>query len=344
MSFEITTFLIEDIKRYIARDMQKELLTLFEEIHFADVAEILDEVNWDEAVYLVRLLDSEKTAVALMELDDDVRERLLESLTPKEIAEEVEEMDTDDAVDVIAELDEDTQRAVIDHIEDEEHVADIQEMLQYDEDSAGGLMAKELIKVKETWTVAGCVRKMRRQAEEVTRVHSIYVVHKEDVLIGRLSLKDLLTSNTKQKISEIYIPKVDFVNVNDAGEDVAKLMQKYDLEAIPVVDDDKKLLGRITIDDIVDFIKEEAKEDYQLAAGITQEVDSDDSILELTKARLPWLFLGLIGGIGAATIMGGFEEILENYALLFFLHSFNCCNGRKCRCTVECNYRTRTSK
>jgi len=318
MSFEITTFLIEDIKRYIARDMQKELLTLFEEIHFADVAEILDELNWDEAVYLLRLLDSEKTAVALMELDDDVRERLLESLTPKEIAEEVEEMDTDDAVDVIAELDEDIKQAVIKHIEDEEHVADIQEMLQYDEDSAGGLMAKELIKVKETWTVAGCVRKMRRQAEEVTRVHSIYVVNKEDVLIGRLSLKDLLTSDTKQKIAEIYIPKVDSVNVNDAGEDVAKLMHKYDLEAIPVVDDNKKLLGRITIDDIVDFIKEEAKEDYQLAAGITQEVDSDDSILELTKARLPWLFLGLIGGVGAATIMGGFEEILEHYALLFF--------------------------
>ena len=203
MSFEITTFLIEDIKRYIARDMQKELLTLFEEIHFADVAEILDELNWDEAVYLLRLLDSEKTAVALMELDDDVRERLLESLTPKEIAEEVEEMDTDDAVDVIAELDEDIKQAVIKHIEDEEHVADIQEMLQYDEDSAGGLMAKELIKVKETWTVAGCVRKMRRQAEEVTRVHSIYVVNKEDVLIGRLSLKDLLTSDTKQKIAAV---------------------------------------------------------------------------------------------------------------------------------------------
>jgi len=229
-----------------------------------------------------------------------------------------QEMDTDDAVDAIAELDEEIQEAVIEQIEDEEHKADIREMLQYDEDSAGGLMAKELIKVKETWTVAGCVREMRRQAEEVTRVHSIYVVTKENQLIGRLSLKDLLTSNTTTKISEIYIPKVDFVNVNDDGEDVAKLMQKYDLEAIPVVDDQKRLLGRITIDDIVDLIKEEAKEDYQLAAGITQEVDSDDSILQLTKARLPWLFLGLIGGVGAATIMGGFEEILENYALLFF--------------------------
>lgn len=318
MSFEITDILLEEIKVHISNEDDKVLLELFEDVHHADVAEILDEVNWNEAVYLVRLLDSETTSEALMELDDDVRERLLDSLTPKEIAEEIEEMDTDDAVDAIAELDEEIQEAVIEQIEDEEHKADIREMLQYDEDSAGGLMAKELIKVKETWTVAGCVREMRRQAEEVTRVHSIYVVTKENVLIGRLSLKDLLTSDTKTKISEIYIPKVDSVHVHDEGEDVAKVMQKYDLEAIPVVDDENKLLGRITIDDIVDFIRDEAKEDYQLAAGITQEVEADDSIIELTRARLPWLFLGLIGGVGAATIMGSFEDILEDYALLFF--------------------------
>ncbi len=318
MSFTVDEILIEDIKNRIREGADKELLSLFEDVHHADIAEILEEVNWDEAVYLVKLLDSEKTSEALMELDEDVRERLLDSLTPKEIAEEIEEMDTDDAVDAIAELDEEIQEAVIEQIEDEEHKADIREMLQYDEDSAGGLMAKELIKVKETWTVAGCVREMRRQAEEVTRVHSIYVVTKENELIGRLSLKDLLTSDTKTKISEIYIPKVDYVHVNDEAEEVAKLMQKYDLEAIPVVDDDKKLQGRITIDDIVDFIKEEAEKDYQLAAGISQDVEADDSIIQLTRARLPWLFLGLIGGVGAAAIMGGFEEILENYALLFF--------------------------
>ena len=319
MSFEITDILLEEIKVHINNEQDATLLELFEDMHHADVAEVLDEVNWEEAVYIVRLLDSETTSEALMELDEDVRERLLDSLTPKEIAEEIEELDTDDAVDAIANLDEEIQEAVIEQIEDEEHKADIRELLQYDEDSAGGLMAKELIKVKETWTVAGCVREMRRQAEEVTRVHSIYVVSKENVLLGRLSLKDLLTtSDTKTKISEIYIPKVDSVHIHDDGEDVAKVMQKYDLEAIPVVDDENKLLGRITIDDIVDFIRDEAKEDYQLAAGITQEVEADDSIIELTRARLPWLFLGLIGGVGAATIMGGFEDILKEYALLFF--------------------------
>lgn len=318
MQFELTSDLIDQIQAYMAVQNEGALKELLTELHHADIAEILDEVDPDEAAYLVLLLDSEQTSEAIMELDEDVREKLLDNLTPAEIADEVEEMDTDDAVDMIAELDDDIQLAVIDQIEDEEHKADIREMLQYDENSAGGLMAKELIKVKETWTVAGCVREMRRQAEEVTRVHSIYVVNKEGGLIGRLSLKDLLTSDTKTKISEIYIPKVDFVNINDAAEDVAKLMQKYDLEAVPVVDDNKILLGRITIDDIVDFIKEEAEKDYQMAAGISQDVEADDSILTLTRARLPWLFLGLVGGVGAATIMGGFEDMLKNYALLFF--------------------------
>lgn len=318
MQFELTSTLLSQIQAYIATQDELALKDLLSELHHADIAEVLDEVDADEAAYLVLLLDSEQTSEALMELDEDVREKLLDNLTPAEIADEVEEMDTDDAVDMIAELDEDIQRAVISELEDEEHKADIREMLQYDENSAGGLMAKELIRVKESWTVGSCVIEMRRQAEEVTRVHSIYVVTKENKLIGRLSLKDLLTSDTQTKISEIYIPKVDFVNINDPAEDVAKLMQKYDLEAIPVVDDSKKLLGRITIDDIVDFIKDEAEKDYQMAAGISQDVDTEDSILTLTRARLPWLFLGLVGGVGAATIMGGFEDVLESYALLFF--------------------------
>lgn len=316
MQFKLSTELIDQIEALVAGQNDRALNELLEDLHHADIAEILDELDREDRTYLVLLLDSEQTSEAIMELDDDVRSDLLDTLTPQEIASEIEEMDTDDAVDMISELDDDIQQAVIAQIEDAEHKADITEMLQYDENSAGGLMAKELIRVKETWTVAGCVREMRRQAEEVTRVHSIYVVTKENVLIGRLSLKDLLTSDAKTKIAEIYIPKVDFVYVNDTAEDVAKLMQKYDLEAIPVVDEHKMLLGRVTIDDIVDFIKEEAEKDYQMAAGISQDVEADDSILQLTRARLPWLFLGLLGGVGAAAIMGGFEEVLNDHVIL----------------------------
>ena len=227
-------------------------------------------------------------------------------------------MDTDDAADVVAELDDHIQQKVIEKIEDEEHASDIVELLTYEEDTAGALMAKELVKVKETWTVAGCVREMRRQAENITRVHSIYVTDKEGKLKGRLSLKDLLTASAKTHISEIYIPKVDYVTVATEDEEVARIMHKYDLEAIPVVDEEGVLVGRITIDDIVDFIKEEAEKDYQMAAGISQDVEADDSILELTKARLPWLVLGLLGGLGSVYILQGFDEALSNYPILFF--------------------------
>ncbi|MDE1205359.1 MULTISPECIES: magnesium transporter [Tenacibaculum] len=317
MALEITKDLLENVQSLIQQQKDTALSEVFSDIHYADIAEVLDELTFEEAVYIIRLLDSETTSDVLMEVDEEVREKVFEQLSAKEIAEEVNELDTDDAADVIAELPEERKQDVIRKIEDREHAKEIVELLRYDEDSAGGLMAKELVKVNENWNVLTCVKKMRQQAEEVTRVHSIYVVDDEGKLKGRLSLKDLLMASTRSKISDVYIPKVDFVHVHDDAEDVANIMRKYDLEAIPVVDELGVLVGRITIDDIVDVIKEEAEKDYQLAAGITQDVDSEDSILQLTRARLPWLFLGLIGGIGAARIMGFFEGALEENAILF---------------------------
>ncbi|WP_378185830.1 magnesium transporter [Aquimarina sp. W85] len=320
MQFQITQELIDNVKLLIEETNDAQLKYLLDEIHFADLAEIVDELNLFEATYLIKLLDSEKTSETLMELEEDVRERILEKLSAKEIAEELEEMDTDDAADIISELPEERVDTVIAQIEDGQHAENIVELLAYGEDTAGGLMAKELVKVKETWTVAGCVREMRRQAENVTRVHSIYVIDKEGKLKGRLSLKDLLTASTKTHISEVYIPKVDYVTVDTKGDEVARIMQKYDLEAIPVVDTSGVLVGRITIDDIVDYIKEEAEKDYQMAAGISQDVEADDNIWELTRARLPWLILGLLGGLGSVFIMESFEEIMVNpqFRSLFF--------------------------
>jgi magnesium transporter len=316
--FELTDELIEQVELCVETKDDKELKRVLNEFHFADVAEILDELDLEDSIYVIKLLDSETTSEILMELDEDIREKVLRNLSAKEIAEEVEELDTDDAADIIAELPEERQAEVISKIEDEEHREEITELLAYDEDTAGGLMAKELVKVYETWTVAGCLRRIRSQAQEVTRVHSIYVVNKEEKLIGRLSLKDLIVAKSDQKISDISKDTVDSVNVNDDAEDVAKVMSKYDLEAIPVVDDNQTLLGRITIDDIVDVLKEEAEKDYQMAAGITGDVEADDSILELTRARLPWLVLGLFGGLGSVFIMKGFENVMETVPSLFF--------------------------
>ena len=316
--FVLTDELISKILDFINSSDDKSILETFSNYHHADIAEIIEELNSEEATYIIKLLDSEKTSDVLMELDDDYREKILKNLSIKEIAEEVEELDSDDATDIISELPEEKQKKVISKIIDAEHKADIKELLKYDEDSAGGLMAKELIKVNENWTVTRCVKEMRSQASEVTRVHSVYVVDNDDILLGRLSLKDLLVANPKTKIRSIYKKNVDHVYDTDSAESVASTMQKYDLGAIPVVNKKKKLLGRITIDDIVDLIKEEAEEDYQLAAGILQDVDVDDTIFELTKARLPWLIVGLIGGIGAAFVMVGFDEILIQNEILFY--------------------------
>ena len=316
--FKLTQETLDEIKSLIGAQNTVALQEYFNDFHYADIAEIANELLLEEALFLIRTLDSERTGDVLTELDEDLREEILSELSAVEIASELAELDTDDAADIITELPTELAQEVISEIEDREHAAEIIELLRYDENSAGGLMAKELIKVNENWTVTTCVREMRAQAEYVTRVHSIYVVDNENVLKGRLSLKDLLISPNNAHIKDVYIPKVDYVSVNEDPEEVAKIMAKYDLEAIPVVDEMKRLVGRITIDDIVDVIKEEADKDYQQMAGITQDVYADDSILDLTRARLPWLIVGLVGGLGAAFIMGTFESIISDHAILFF--------------------------
>ncbi|MGB0376120.1 MAG: magnesium transporter [Flavobacteriaceae bacterium] len=310
-NFQINETLIQQIQKGIAAAQESELIAQLESLHYADIAEIIEQLSTEEATYLLKLIDSEKSADALAEIDEDIRLNLLEQLSVKEIAAQVDELDTDDAADIILELPEVRQEKVIEQIADSTHAEDIRELIQYEENTAGGLMAKELIKVDENLTVNKCLDEIRAQAEEVTRVHSIYVVDQNNVLIGRLSLKDLITAKSRSKVKDIYIPKVDYVTTDQNAEEVSKVMSKYDLEAIPVVDDQKKLKGRITIDDIVDFIKEEADKDYQLAAGISTDVEADDTIFELTKARLPWLFLGLLGGLGSVFILQDFEAVMN---------------------------------
>lgn len=318
MPFELTKELIDKIESLIEENNDRELETHLEEYHHADIAEILDELSLDDATYIIKLLGSEQTSEVLMEMDEDDREKILRNLNAKEIAEEIEEMDTDDAADIISELSEEIKTQVISNIKDKAHAENIVELLKYDEDSAGGLMAKELIKVNENWSVTGCMTEMRNQAENVTRVHSIYVVDNKGKLKGRLSLKDLITAPSHAEIGDVYIRNVDFVDVHTPADEVARVMQKYDLEAIPVVDEFGRLVGRITVDDIIDFIKDEAEKDYQMAAGISEDVEADSTIWQLTRARLPWLILGLFGGLGAVYVMQGFDSALEKYEILFF--------------------------
>jgi len=318
--FKINDELIDRIKKLILSEDKSKVIEKLKDVHYADLAEIFELLEISEVVYIIKIFDKQKSADALAELDEGIREGIIENLSEKEIAEKIEELDSDDATDIISELTEERQERVFSQIKDSSLAEDIKELLKYGENTAGGLMAKELVKVNENLSISKCLDEIRKQAKNVSRVHSIYVVDSGNKLKGRLSLKDLVTAKARTKVKDIYIPNVDYVNVNLEGEEIAKVMSKYDLEAIPVVNNRKILLGRVTIDDIVDLIKDEADKDYQLAAGISSEVEANDSIFELTKARLPWLFLGLLGGIGSVFILKDFEQIMNepNLRNLFF--------------------------
>ena len=318
--FKVNDELIDNIKRLITISDKEKLVKDLNDLHYADLAEIFELLEVKQVIFLVKIFDKERIADALAEIDEDLREIILENLSAKEIAEKIQELDTDDATDVISELSEDIQESVLSQIKDSELTDDIKELLKYEEDTAGGLMAKELVKVSEDLSISKCLDEIRKQAKNVSRVHSIYVVDSKNKLKGRLSLKDVVTAKSGSKVKDIYIPKVDYVTADQEGEEVAKIMSKYDLEAIPVTNKRKTLLGRITIDDIVDLIKDEAEKDYQLAAGISSEVEANDSIFQLSKARLPWLFLGLLGGLGSVFILKDFEQIMNQPDLrnLFF--------------------------
>ena len=316
MEFKISKEFIVQLEQLIESKSDRELAALLADMHHADIAEILDELDFDGATYIFKVLDSEQTAEILLELEDDLRENILSRLSPKEIAEELDELETNDAADIIAELSQSKKEEVISELQDVEHAKDIVELLRFDEDSAGGIMHKELVKVNENWNVLTCVKQMRIQAENISRVHSIYVVDDEDRLKGRLSLKDLLTTSTKTPISEIYISKLNSVKVDTEDVEVARIMQKYDLEAIPVVDEMGRLVGRVTIDDIVDVIKEEADKDYQMAAGISQDIEAGDSVFEMIKARLPWLLIGMVIELIASLVLKDNQTSVQQYSTL----------------------------
>lgn len=319
MNFEITNEYIEQLKELIELNDEQRVAELIAELHPADIAEIYDELNLEEARFLYLLLDPEIAADVLVELEEDDREKIIKALPSEVIARQfIDNMDSDDAADVISMLSEEKKQEVLLHIEDVEQAGDIVDLLHYDENSAGGIMAKELIKVNENWTVLTCIAEMRKQAEEVDEVYYVYVVDDDNVLKGTLSVKTLITSNDSVKIKTIYNEDVIKVTVDTPGEEVANKMQKYDLVAIPVIDAIGRLAGRITIDDAMELLREEAEKDYQMISGISQDVESTDTVWLLTKARLPWLLIGLFGGILGAMVMGSHESQLAKFPQMVF--------------------------
>jgi len=319
MKFDLTKDYLSELNALIDNKDSKSVLSFIEDSHPADIAEILDQLDFENASFLFELLEDEIAADVLVELEDDLREKLLKIHSPKEIAEEfVDNLDSDDAADIISELPENKKQEVLSHLEDQDLASDIVDLLNYDEDTAGGLMAKELIKVNSNWSVMRCVKEMRRQAEDVELVYTIYVVDDNNVLLGTLSLKRLLLTDSKAIISNIMKEDIIKVSATMNQEEVANTMNKYDLIVLPVVNDLNQLIGRITADDVMDIMKEEAEKDYQMASGISEDVESSDTVWEITRARLPWLLIGMIGGLFGAKVIGIFD-IEKNYQMAFFI-------------------------
>ena len=321
MRFTLTKEFIEIVRHKIVEQDSLWVKENVLELHYADVAEILDALSNEEAKYIYFLVDEDTQADILMELDEEVRDRFLASLTTKEIADQLENLDSDDAADILGELSDEQIHEVISQMEDDEAAEDIVDLLNYDENTAGGLMQKEFIQANMNWTVDRAIVELRRQAEDVEKVYNIYVVDELNKLVGLLSLKMLLFANPKTVISEIYQSKnIISVKTSDSDEEVAKIMEKYDLVAIPVVDFQNKLVGRITLDDVVDIIKEEADKDFQLASGISERIESNSSIWRISRARLPWLLIGMVGGIFSAQVISQFESGISLVpSLAFFI-------------------------
>lgn len=294
-----------ELRNLLAQGQDSAVLDLLDGLHSADVAEIAGELEITEVLAMLQLMPAERWTDILVYFEDDVQSEILENFTGKEIAEVVlENIDSDDAADLMADLSDEKKREVLQNIGDIEYAKDLADLLTHAEGSAGALMATEMVKVNENWTVSRCVREMRRQAEEVEVVHAVYVIDDHDILLGSLSLKKLLTTGAKTPITGVYDRSVRAVTSTTDEVEVARIMNKYDLFVVPVVDDMGRLLGRIMIDDIVDVMQEEADSNYQLMSGLSDDVDQNDGLFAMTRARLPWLLVGLVGGILTSTVVG----------------------------------------
>ena len=318
---EFTPEYIDELKRLAEMRDEAAAKELMDDLHPADIAEFFQELDHDEFQFFVDLLDDDTAADVLMEMDEDDRKEILANMSNETIAKQfLEHLDTDDAVDLIQELDEKDRDEVISHIDDVEQAGDIIDLLKYDDDTAGGLMGTEMIVVNENWSMPECVKQMRLQAEDMDEIYNVYVVDNDNRLRGVFPLKKMITHPSVSKIKHVMQEDPISVKTDTPIEDVALDFEKYDLVAMPVVDSIGRLVGRITVDDVMDSVREQNERDYQLASGIATDIETDDSMFAQTKARLPWLLIGMVGGLANSVILGNFEAgFATNPAMALFI-------------------------
>ena len=306
---EIDEKYVDSVKEFIAHNDGENVRKIVWNMHPADIAELCKELDVDEARYIYQLLDNEKAADVLSEMDDDERKELLEELDPEIIAKRfVDNMDSDDAVDLIRDLDEDKQEEVLSHINDIEQAGDIVDLLKYDKNTAGGIMGTEMVIVNENWSMPECLKEMRMQAEQMDDIYYVYVVDDDERLLGTFPLKMMISSPSVSKVKHVMQRDPVSVHVDTPVDEVVQAIEKYDMVAIPVVDSIGRLVGQITVDDVMDHVREHSERDYQLASGISQDIETNDSVVQQTRARMPWLLIGILGGIGNSMILGNFDS------------------------------------
>lgn len=305
---------LNEVTQLLKDNKTEDLKKMLAGMHPADIAELCDELEPEEAKSIYLLLDNEVAADVLVEMDEDVRKEFLQIIPSETIAKRfVDYMDTDDAVDLIREMDENKQEEILSHIEDFEQAGDIVDLLKYDEDTAGGIMGTEMVVVNENWSMPECLKEMRQQAEDMDEIYYVYVIDDDERLRGVFPLKRMITSPSVSKVKHVMKKDPISVKVDTPVEEVAQLIEKYDLVAIPVIDSIGRLVGRITVDDVMDEVREQAEREYQLASGLSQDVETDDNIIQQTKARLPWLMIGMLGGIGNSMILGNFDDTFARF-------------------------------
>ncbi|MFO7867733.1 MAG: magnesium transporter [Bacteroidales bacterium] len=321
MTFELTKEYIQYLSFLIETRNDEELLHIFHSLHPADIADILEEFSYEDARYIFLQLSPEIAAKTLVEIDEDKINRLIKVIPPAIMATElIENMDSDDAVDILQNIPMHIAYEILQNFSNTEQQYNVAKLLNYDEDTAGGIMATELIRVNINWDVQTCLYEIRRQHSELENIVLAYVVDDKNILQGTLPITKLITNHEKVRIQDIYFKDVIFVQTFTPSEEVALIMEKYDLFVLPVVDSFNRLKGRITLDDVLDVVREESDRDYQMVSGITQDVEPNDSIFRQSKARLPWLLIGLVGGVLASHVIGNFESEIQKYTgLALFL-------------------------
>ena len=322
MKFSLTNEFKENLKIAIDTKDIKFIKLSFEGISPADISELLYEFDSTQSKYVLDNIDKETASKIITELDEDTRQSFLTHFDSSEISKYLEIIDSDDGADILSELTLEVRSEVILSIKDKEKAKNLKDLLQYDDDVAGGLMAKEYVKCNINWKISQCINLIKKQAEKVSKIYSVYVTDDQGKLLGMVSLKDIIVAGDNSRIKDIYDDYVISVYSNMNEEDVAIIMQKYDLDALPVINKRGKLIGRITIDDVVDVIKEIAEEERQIMSGITSDVEEDDSIWKLSNARLPWLVIGIFGGLFGAFFLGSFENNYFEGSELFISLSF----------------------